>query len=173
MNTDELLVLKDEPLDPTSPIQVPWRVLVVDDDADVHEVTRFSLGSVRVLSRPLELLHAHSADEAKRILNEVPNIAVILLDVVMESEDAGLQLVKSVRQEQRLASTRIILRTGQPGHAPEAETITLYDINDYKTKSELTDPPVHKPDHGDPILRSTAASRTQSARPGVDRQCQQ
>lgn len=138
MNTDELLVLKDEPLDPTSPIQVPWRVLVVDDDADVHEVTRFSLGSVRVLSRPLELLHAHSADEAKRILNEVPNIAVILLDVVMESEDAGLQLVKSVRQEQRLASTRIILRTGQPGHAPEAETITLYDINDYKTKSELT-----------------------------------
>jgi len=138
LNTDELLVLKDEPLDPTSPIQVPWRVLVVDDDADVHEVTRFSLGSVRVLSRPLELLHAHSADEAKRILNEVPNIAVILLDVVMESEDAGLQLVKSVRQEQRLASTRIILRTGQPGHAPEAETITLYDINDYKTKSELT-----------------------------------
>jgi len=138
LNTDELLVLKDEPIDLTSPLQLPWRVLVVDDDADVHEVTRFSLGSVRVLSRPLELLHAHSADEAKRILDEVPNIAVILLDVVMESEDAGLQLVKSVRQEQRLASTRIILRTGQPGHAPEAETITLYDINDYKTKSELT-----------------------------------
>jgi signal transduction histidine kinase len=33
---------------------------------------------------------------------------------------------------------RIILRTGQPGQAPERRIIVDYDINDYKAKTELT-----------------------------------
>ena len=138
MATDELLLLDGEPGDVTGLMPMPWRILVVDDDADVHEVTAFALGSISILGRPLELLRAHSAGQAGKILDNVADIAVVLLDVVMESEDAGLQLVKSVRNDRRLDSTRIILRTGQPGQAPEAETIARYDINDYKTKSELT-----------------------------------
>ena len=138
MDADELLVLQGGHIDADEVKQGPWRVLVVDDDADVHAVTSYALHSVRILGRPLELLHAHSAEEARRILDDVPDIAVVLLDVVMETEHAGLDLVKSVREEQRLANTRIILRTGQPGQAPEAETITRYDINDYRTKGELT-----------------------------------
>ncbi len=116
----------------------PWRVLVVDDDQDVHEATRFALAHLLILGRPLELLHAHSACEALELLQREGDIAVILLDVVMESDDAGLRTVGVIREQLKMLNTRIILRTGQPGQAPEADTIARYDINDYKTKSELT-----------------------------------
>ncbi|MFV1849790.1 MAG: hypothetical protein ACFHHU_16760 [Porticoccaceae bacterium] len=74
-----------------------WKVLVVDDDVDVHEATEFTLSSVKILGRPLKLLHAVSADEALNYLQVVPNVAVILLDVVMESPDTGLRLVRELR----------------------------------------------------------------------------
>jgi diguanylate cyclase (GGDEF)-like protein len=88
--------------------------------------------------RPLSFLHAYSAAEARQILKQESDIAVILLDVVMEQEDAGLKLVRFIREECRMTEVRIILRTGQPGYAPEMDAIRDYDINDYKTKSELT-----------------------------------
>ena len=116
----------------------PWRILVVDDDADVHSTTLFALGNVEMQGRPLTFLHAYSATEAFAVLGRERNIAVILLDVVMERADAGLQLVRRIRDELGLHDVRIILRTGQPGYAPEMEAIRGYDINDYRTKSELT-----------------------------------
>ncbi len=115
-----------------------WRILVVDDDQGVHEATEFALAGVRILGRRLQLLHAHSGAEALAVLRAEPDMAVILLDVVMESDDAGLKTVDAIRNEIKAVNTRIILRTGQPGHAPETDTITRYDINDYKTKGELT-----------------------------------
>ena len=116
----------------------PWLVLVVDDDEDVHAATRLALLSCRILGRPLELLHARSAAEALSILKTEENIAAILLDVVMESHDSGLKAVRAIREDLGIFDTRIILRTGQPGQAPELDTISRYDINDYKTKGELT-----------------------------------
>ena len=118
--------------------QLPWRVLIVDDDEDVHRATEFALREVAVLDRPLLFLHAYSSFEAIELLKAESDVAVILLDVVMESENAGLKAVGIIRDELKLANPRIILRTGQPGYAPEIETIRLYDINDYKTKNELT-----------------------------------
>ncbi len=115
-----------------------WQVLIVDDDQDVHQSTCFALANTQILGRPLKFLHAYSASEAMHLLGEQAQIAVILLDVVMESEQAGLHLVRRIRQELDNSETRIILRTGQPGYAPELEAIRDYDINDYKTKSELT-----------------------------------
>jgi CheY-like chemotaxis protein len=115
-----------------------WRILVVDDDADVHSTTTFALKGVEMQGRSLEFLHAYSSEEARAILAREPGIAVVLLDVVMERPDAGLQLVRSIREELGLIEVRIILRTGQPGYAPELEAIRGYDINDYRTKSELT-----------------------------------
>lgn len=115
-----------------------WRVLVIDDDADVHQATRFSLEHVRLFDRPLVLLHARSAAEAKALLAHEPDIALILLDVVMETAAAGLDLVSHIREAAGMRATRIVLRTAQPGYAPEHETLLTYDINDYKTKSELT-----------------------------------
>ena len=118
--------------------QDTWYVLVVDDDIEVHDVTRLSLHNVRLLGRRLKLFHAMSAAEAHHILTQEPDMAVVLLDVVMEHADAGLRLVQTIRDELHMHDVRIILRTGQPGYAPEEKVIHEYDINDYKTKQDLT-----------------------------------
>ncbi|WP_334131543.1 putative bifunctional diguanylate cyclase/phosphodiesterase [Silanimonas lenta] len=116
----------------------PWCVVVVDDDPEVHEATRFALRHVQVHGRPLELAHLHSAAEARAALPTLGIPAVILLDVVMETEDAGLTLVDFIRGDCGLSATRIVLRTGQPGYAPELSVFARYDINDYFTKAELS-----------------------------------
>jgi diguanylate cyclase (GGDEF)-like protein len=116
----------------------PWLVLVVDDEPEVHAVTRLVLTRLRYRGRPLKLLNCLSAADAERVLRETPDIAIILLDVVMETEDAGLRLVRTIREEIGNQAVRIILRTGQPGQAPEEDVVLAYDINDYKGKSELT-----------------------------------
>jgi diguanylate cyclase (GGDEF)-like protein len=115
-----------------------WRVMIIDDDPDVHSATIFALGNLEIQHRPLDFLHAYSAAEARTLLNREQDIAVILLDVVMEQEDAGLLLVRHIRDALKMHEVRIILRTGQPGYAPEIDAIRDFDINDYKTKSELT-----------------------------------
>jgi len=119
-----------------------WRILIVDDDADVHSTTTFALGNLEVLGRPLHFIHAYSNAEAQRLLEEEPglaaNLAVVLLDVVMEEADAGLHLVRHIREDLGMRDVRIILRTGQPGYQLEMDAVRGYDINDYRTKSELT-----------------------------------
>ncbi|MBK1650124.1 diguanylate cyclase [Rhabdochromatium marinum] len=115
-----------------------WNVLVVDDDVEVHTVTRMILSKMRYKERGITILSAYSAAEAHALLQRERDIAAILLDVVMETDDAGLRLVKTIREELGNSATRIILRTGQPGQAPEERVIVDYDINDYKAKSELT-----------------------------------
>lgn len=115
-----------------------WQILIVDDDPDVHLTTEFALGNEIILGRPLQFIHAYSAGEAERVLAQPNDIAVILLDVVMESDDAGLHLVRVIRGTLGLSAPRIILRTGHPGYAPEHNVIRDYDIDDYRTKSELT-----------------------------------
>ena len=119
-------------------MQRPWRVLVVDDDADVHAVTRLALRNVSFKDRELELFSAYSAAEGFRLLRDTADIALVLLDVVMETEDAGLVLARRIREELGNHTVRVVLRTGQPGQAPEQRVIIDYDINDYKAKTELT-----------------------------------
>lgn len=116
----------------------PWKVLIVDDEEGVHQVTTLTLKHFTFDNRDLALFHAYSATEALECILEHPDIAIILLDVVMESEHAGLNLVRKIRKDLNNANVRIVLRTGQPGQAPEREVIQNYDINDYKTKTELT-----------------------------------
>ena len=116
----------------------PWLVLVADDDHDVVAVTRSVLRGCRFEDREIEVLDVGSAAEARQLLERRPDVAVILLDVVMETDDAGLRLVTALRDELHLRALRIILRTGQPGFAPERDVIRRYDINDYRLKTELT-----------------------------------
>jgi putative nucleotidyltransferase with HDIG domain len=116
----------------------PWKVLIVDDEPEVHNVTRLVLSNFRFEERPLKFLSAYSGAEAVRTLAEHPDVAVMLLDVVMETDQAGLDVVKRVRSELANPFVRIVLRTGQPGQAPEHHVIANYDINDYKDKTELT-----------------------------------
>ncbi|MDK2124643.1 DUF3369 domain-containing protein [Parachitinimonas caeni] len=120
------------------PALAPWKVLVVDDEPDIHSVTKLAIRSVEYAGRGLSILGEMSAEGGFRALQEHPDVALVLLDVVMETEDAGLKLVKRIREELGNKLTRIVLRTGQPGQAPEQEVILGYDINDYKAKTELT-----------------------------------
>ena len=115
-----------------------WKVLIVDDDPEIHAVTQLALSDLVVLGRKLEYIHAYSGEQAREMLAEHDDIVLVLLDVVMESDDAGLQVVRFIREQLDRQDTRIVLRTGQPGYAPEESVIKDYDINDYKTKTELT-----------------------------------
>lgn len=121
-----------------APSKKPWKVLIVDDEKDVHTATRIAIKDIRFKDRALELLNAYSAEEGFKKIVEHPDVALILLDVVMETDDAGLKLVRRIRNELSNQLVRIVLRTGQPGQAPEQHVILDYDINDYKTKTELT-----------------------------------
>ncbi|MBY4679023.1 response regulator [Marinobacterium arenosum] len=116
----------------------PWRILVVDDEEGIHGITRMIFRGYEFEQRPIELISAMSGREARQRLQQYDDIAVILLDVVMETDNEGLQLVDHIRNELGNRDLRIILRTGHPGYAPEAEVIVNYDINDYLSKAELS-----------------------------------
>lgn len=115
-----------------------WDILIVDDEPEIHTVTELALSGVEFWGKTLRFHHAYSGVEAIEVLTNTHNVSVLLLDVVMESDDAGLKVVKEVRDTLQNHNVRIILRTGQPGYAPEEKVIREYDINDYKTKTELT-----------------------------------
>lgn len=116
----------------------PWLVLIVDDDESIHQITSLVLNYFEFEQRPLELLHAYSAKEAEQLITDNPDIALAIIDVVMETQHAGLELVKTIRSDYKNQKMRLILRTGQPGEAPEEHVIRDYDINDYKNKTEVT-----------------------------------
>jgi diguanylate cyclase (GGDEF)-like protein len=115
-----------------------WKVMVVDDEPAMHQVTRLALNGVQLLGRKVELLHAMSGASAGEMLVQNPDVALILLDVVMEKDDSGLEFVRHVRRDLGNPTVRIVLRTGQPGQAPERQVMIDYDINDYREKTELT-----------------------------------
>jgi len=138
VRVEESDFLLDDEQDGEVTAEPAWQILVVDDEPGIHQVTSLALSGVRFKDRPLQLLNAYSAAEALDVLAAEPDIAVILLDVVMESEDAGLRCVREIRERLCNTHVRIILRTGQPGQAPERTVIGDYDINDYKEKTELT-----------------------------------
>lgn len=139
---DDEILFEDEPVAEGAPVESEqtegWKVLIVDDEKDVHTVTRLALEDFTFKGRPIEFLPAFTASEAKNILNSHSDIGLALVDVVMETNDAGLGLVQFIREELNDNFIQIVLRTGQPGYAPEKDVISQYHINDYKSKTELT-----------------------------------
>lgn len=131
------LVLQDETGFADMPT-TPWTILIADDEQAVHDVTRLALSGCSFHGRPLRFLNAYTGAGAVRMLRDNPDIAMVLLDVVMENDQAGLQAVHAIRSELANPFVRIVLRTGQPGQAPERDVVTRYDIDDYKEKTELT-----------------------------------
>ncbi len=123
---------------PKNPEPSPWKVIIADDEEEVHSVTRLVLDDFKYEDRKLNFISAYTGEETCRLIRENPDTALILLDVVMETEHAGLDAVKYIRDTLKNSFVRIILRTGQPGQAPERKVVSTYDINDYKDKTELT-----------------------------------
>src|SRR5215213_8567791 len=137
-DANDFLQFTDEEPVPSGESLPAWTVAIIDDDPAVHDGTRFALFDYSLNGQSLDILSAYSAAEGRDLMRANPNVAVVLLDVVMETDDAGLGLVDYIRNELKNETVRIILRTGQPGQAPERQVIVDYDINDYKAKTELT-----------------------------------
>lgn len=135
---DDSLIFAEESCKDQPVTQGLWKILIVDDEEEVHHVTKLVLSDFIFNNRKIEFLSAYSEAEARNLLNRHNDIAVVLLDVVMERDDSGLKLVRYIREDLKNTIVRIILRTGQPGRAPEQSVIINYDINDYKEKTELT-----------------------------------
>jgi signal transduction histidine kinase/CheY-like chemotaxis protein len=138
MADDDIVQLIEGPGDEPAEQGPRWKIAVIDDEPAVHDGTRFALSDYRLNGQGLEILSAYSAAEGRELMRAHPDVAVVLLDVIMESDTAGLGLVEFIRKELKNETVRIILRTGQPGQAPERRVIVDYDINDYKAKTELT-----------------------------------
>ncbi|TNB49283.1 EAL domain-containing protein [Martelella lutilitoris] len=138
MNDDLELELFDDTIESGAAVGCrPWKVMVVDDNPDVHAATDYALQDVSIFGRPLETVSAHSVEEAMMRVREHEDIAVSMIDVVMETDDAGMKLVKALR-DMGFSDMRVVLRTGYPGYAPELSVVTNYEIDGYHTKDELT-----------------------------------
>jgi len=135
---DFLNLIEDSEAAPVAAEGRRWKVAVIDDEPSIHGGTRFALSDYSLNGQGLEILSAFSAAEGRELMQAHPDIAVVLLDVIMETDHAGLDLVEYIRNDLKNETVRIILRTGQPGQAPERRVIVDYDINDYKEKTELT-----------------------------------
>ena len=138
-DTDEL-VFAEEKAKPGKDLlfEKPWRIIIADDEKEIHTVTRMVFDGISFKDRPIEFISTYSGEETKTVLKQNQDIALVLLDVVMEKEHSGLEVVEYIRNVLNNRFIRIILRTGQPGKAPERTVITEYDINDYKEKTEIT-----------------------------------
>jgi len=116
-----------------------WKILIVDDEQDIHSVIKLSLDNFIFENKKIQFLDAYSGEQAREILTANSDVALVLLDVVMETDHAGLNFVKFIRETLKNHFIRIVLWTGQPGQAPKKEVVMTYEINDYKTKTDLTD----------------------------------
>jgi CheY-like chemotaxis protein len=125
--------------------QTEWPVLLVDDDPDVLAVSKLAMRSFEIDGVPIKLFTATSKAEAVKLLSGslggtvLPYLSVAFIDVVMETDQAGLDLCRYIRETQRNRLTQIYIRTGQPGMAPERDVIDRYDINGCFTKVEATE----------------------------------
>lgn len=134
----DFLINDQPPARAVTPDLPPWKILVIDDDDQVHAVTRLVLRSYRFRGRGLQLISVSSAREAREVLQQEKEIALALVDVVMETKTAGLDLVRTIRDEYKNRSIRLILRTGQPGHAPEQDVVVDYEIDAYMAKTDIS-----------------------------------
>ena len=136
--SDDDLIFADEGSGLEEQGMSPWPILIVDDEEEIHTVTKLALSGFEFADRPLQFLSAYSGKEAREVMQRRPDVAMVLLDVVMENDHAGLDTARYIRDSLKNRFVRIVLRTGQPGQAPERDVIRDYDINDYKEKTELT-----------------------------------
>lgn len=116
----------------------PWVLLIVDDEPQVHEATTLTLRRGRIGGRPFRFLHAHSAAEARALILAEPQIDLILLDVMMETRDAGLRLVDELRGPMRRPDLRILIRSGQPGTENDHSVVEHYSVDGFMQKNQQT-----------------------------------
>lgn len=135
--SEEILFANEQP-DAASEHTDMWKLLIVDDDESIHDITKLALKNLKFKGKRIEFSSAYSAKESIELLAKDEKFSIVLLDIGMETKDAGLEVAQFIRKDLHDNLTRIIIRTGQPGDTPEHQIIENYDINDFKSKTELT-----------------------------------
>jgi len=119
-------------------ITQPWLILIADDEPQVHDATVMALRRTRFGGRSCSFLHAYSAAEALKFISENSGIDLMLLDVIMETRDAGLSLVRKLRDGDIRPNLKIVVRSGQPGWEHETLISRDYPIDGYIQKAQQT-----------------------------------
>jgi CheY-like chemotaxis protein len=119
-------------------VQGKWNILIVDDEDQVHEMTKLTLRDFKYADKKLNFTSVYSAKEAIELLKNNDDFAVVILDIIMENSQAGLEVVEFIRNDLANRTLRIIIRSGEHGQKSQRFIVDNYDINDYREKSELT-----------------------------------
>jgi CheY-like chemotaxis protein len=138
--SEDLFAFVEESSESSAPKEAltPWVLLIVDDEPQVHEATTLTLRRGRVANRPFRFLHAHSAAEAKEIICAEAHIDLVLLDVMMETRDAGFKLVQELRGPLARSDLKILIRSGQPGAEQEHTIAQRHPVEGYMQKTQQT-----------------------------------
>lgn len=115
-----------------------WKILICDDDETIHQLSDFVLARIRFMDRGVELLHAFNSDECLESLKENPDTALLMLDMIMEEDDSGIKVLKRIREELKNPLVRVVLRSGHSDPDLPKELFEVYDLSDYKEKTQLT-----------------------------------
>lgn len=125
--------------EPDGPGALTWTILMIDDDEQVHQSTVMALGDETILGRRLLFKHARSAHEALAMIDEgqnAPDLAFV--DMVMETPDAGLRFATAAKADPNWRSTRILLRSGQPGFSNEMEQAREMGVEGFAQKASIS-----------------------------------
>ena len=87
-------------------------ILVADDEPDMLAVTRLSLRTATHAGRRLRLLAAASGPEAVAVLRANPDVALVFMDMGMETDTAGLEACRAIRNTLGNRLVRLVVRTG-------------------------------------------------------------
>ena len=124
---EDALVFAEEGVYVSVPAQNPWRILIVDDDSTVHDTTKIALGRKIIEGRKLKFDSAYSGKEALQIIlgrKEDPLPDLVLMDVVMDTPQDGIDTVHALRKElEQKDIPYVIIRSGQIG-----DNAGLYDL---------------------------------------------
>lgn len=115
-----------------------WRILIAGDEEGVRETIKYALCDVEVCGRKIEFHDAYNSEMTLRLLESIPDVAVLLLDIVMEKANVGLDLISVIRNDLKMSDVRIVLRGDESNKIPSMDIIRDYDINDCQFKHELT-----------------------------------
>jgi PAS domain S-box-containing protein/diguanylate cyclase (GGDEF)-like protein len=115
-----------------------FHIAIIDDEPDLHAALKLSLKNRKVLDRSLTIHSAYSRAEGLELINNNPQISLIFLDVVMETDDAGFEFLRQLRDMPLSIQPQVVMLTGQPGNLTATEATERYDINAYLAKPELT-----------------------------------
>jgi signal transduction histidine kinase len=114
-----------------------WKVLITDDQELIHVMIKHYLSDYQYQGAGLQFVDAFTGKEAMKILKEQSDIAVIVLDVMLEEADMGFKVVQYIRETLNNKLVKIIMLTGKLDFDNAQNFFMKYDIDMFCPKHDL------------------------------------